>query len=79
MKAYFWAGVRTRLASKHLTWFEVWAYEPSFGPDKHELWFTLDQDEAKFIIKNFRGGPDYSEFEIRRYTGEGVYTVIYQE
>jgi hypothetical protein len=47
------------------TWYEVWAVELSLGPEKRELWITRDIAEAIEVARNFVGGPDYRELEVR--------------
>lgn len=48
------------------TWYEVWAVELSLGPEKRELWLCNELAEAKEIARNFTGGPDYTDIEIRK-------------
>ncbi len=47
------------------TWYEVWAVEVSLGPEKRELWLCNELAEAEQFVRNFKDGPDYTEFEIR--------------
>jgi hypothetical protein len=52
------------------SWYEVWALEPSYSSEKIELWITKgstpeDLAEAHEFVKNYEGGPDYRDFEIR--------------
>ncbi len=47
------------------TWYEVWAVELSLGSEKRLLMTYEDLAEAKEFVRNFTGGPDYTEFEIR--------------
>ena len=52
------------------SWYEVWALEPSYSPEKIELWITKgstpeDLAEAHEFVENYQGGPDYRDLEIR--------------